>query len=156
MAERHGLRYLGESRLTTMVTGNFTPEVQKTLEIVATDQMQAEQYMDFVRNRTFRETLLVKNETEPNWVINPDAIRDAPQSRPRVDSRTTRATCVRTTTVQYQTKSGMVLSTSSPELKAAMRVLGERWPGNGVVRGTGPRGERDARHGRRRQADSRD
>src|SRR5262249_14105371 len=55
-AGAHGLRYLGEARVSTMVTGNFGPEVQKTLALLATDQIQTEQYLDFVRNRTFRET----------------------------------------------------------------------------------------------------
>src|SRR5205823_580001 len=32
MATKHGLRYLGESRIGTMVTGNFAPEVEKTLK----------------------------------------------------------------------------------------------------------------------------
>src|SRR5262249_7424005 len=90
-------------------------------------QVQAEQYMDFVRNRTFRETLLVKTDANPNWAIRPEAIRT-------LHITTTRRLAdepsdVRSTdTVQYQTKSGMVLSTSSPVLNAARRVLGERWP----------------------------
>jgi SAM-dependent methyltransferase len=49
MARRHGMRYLGEARLPTMVTGNFGPEVQKTLKSLAPDQIQTEQYMDFLR-----------------------------------------------------------------------------------------------------------
>ncbi len=127
LAEKHGLRYLGESRLTTMVSGNFTPEVQKTLQVVANDQVQAEQYMDFVRNRTFRETLLVKADVVPNWAINPEAIHAlyvTTTRRTAEDAGDVRSAA----TVQYQTKSGMVLSTSSPELKAAMRILAERWP----------------------------
>ena len=75
MARKHGLRYLGESRIGTMVTGNFGPEVQKTLKVLSADQIQTEQYMDFIRNRMFRETLLVPEKTVPNWTINPDNIR---------------------------------------------------------------------------------
>jgi methyltransferase-like protein len=140
VATRHGLRYLGESRLTTMVSGNFTPDVQKALQVVASDQVQAEQYMDFVRNRTFRETLLVRADAEPNWGIRPEAIRslhvtparrlDGKTAKQEQPSPTDDSGDVRSNdTVQYQTKSGMTLSTSSPVLKAAMRVLGERWPG---------------------------
>jgi methyltransferase-like protein len=127
LAARHGLRYLGESRLTTMVSGNFAPEVQKALQIVAGEQVQAEQYMDFVRNRTFRETLLVKADITPNWAISPDAIRTLHVTTTRQipdAGGDVRSDAV----VQYQTKSGMVLSTSNPVLKAAMRVLAGRWP----------------------------
>jgi methyltransferase-like protein/ubiquinone/menaquinone biosynthesis C-methylase UbiE len=128
LAGKHGLRYLGEARLTTMVTGNFTPDVQKALETVATDQIQAEQYMDFVRNRTFRETLLVHDDVTPNWGIRPTNIQGLHIATTR--KGTENPSDLRSTaTVQYQTKSGMTLSTSSPPLKAAMRVLGERWPG---------------------------
>ena len=110
-----------------MVSGNFTPQVQKTLQAVAKDQVQAEQYMDFVRNRTFRETLLVKADIVPNWAIDPETIRGLHITT------TGRITAspgdVHTTeTVQFQTKSGMVLSTSSGPLKAAMRELARCWP----------------------------
>jgi methyltransferase-like protein/SAM-dependent methyltransferase len=127
LATRHGLRYLGEARLTTMVSGNFGPDVQKALDVVASDQTQAEQYLDFVRNRTFRETLVVRADASPNWAIQPDAIRNLHITTPRrlpedsVDVRSTAA-------AQYQTASGMTLSTSSPVLKAAMRILRQRWP----------------------------
>lgn len=127
MAGRHRLRYLGESRLTTMVSSNFTPEVQKALHIVAGDQVQSEQYMDFVRNRTFRETLLVSADATPDWTIRPDAIRSLHITTAR--RLADKSGNVRSQeTVQYQSPSGMVLSTSNPVIKAAMRVLGERWP----------------------------
>lgn len=127
LASQHKLRYLGEARLTTMVTGNFTPDVQKALETVAADQIQAEQYMDFVRNRTFRETLLVHADATPNWGIRPDSIHELHITTTR--RVTEKSGDVRSNaTAQYQTKSGMTLSTSSPPLKAAMKLLGEEWP----------------------------
>jgi methyltransferase-like protein len=110
-----------------MVTGNFGPEVEKALGVVAADQVQAEQYMDFVRNRTFRETLLVRAEATPNWSINPDAVLRLHVTTPRripEDPGDVRSTA----TVQYHTASGMTLSTASPVLKAAMRILSRRWP----------------------------
>ena len=42
-----------------MLVTNFPPEVAQTLQRVATDIIRMEQYMDFVRNRMFRQTLLV-------------------------------------------------------------------------------------------------
>jgi methyltransferase-like protein/SAM-dependent methyltransferase len=127
LAARHKLRYLGEARLTTMISANFGPDVQKALAVVASDQTQSEQYLDFVRNRTFRETLLVRADSIPNWSIQPDAVHRLHVTTPRrlpADSTDVRLP----TTAQYQTLSGMTLSTSSPVLKAAMRILRERWP----------------------------
>lgn len=128
MARRHGLRYLGEARLPTMVTGNFGPEVQKTLKTLAADQIQTEQYMDFLRNRMFRETLLVHEKNPPNWTIEPKNMRSlhvvangkpAGKTEPNIQSEEPE---------QYQTRSGMTLSTNRPLLKAAMKVLNTRWP----------------------------
>jgi methyltransferase-like protein len=128
MAKANGLRYLGESRIGTMVTGNFGPEVEKTLRKLAPDQIQTEQYMDFLRNRMFRETLVVPEAAVPNWEIKPDTIRGlhlASSGRPTA----TEAVDVKSdAAVQYKTRSGMTLSTGKPLLKAAMQVFGERWP----------------------------
>jgi methyltransferase-like protein/trans-aconitate methyltransferase len=126
-AARHGLRYLGEARLTTMVPANFGPEVQKGLGVVARDQVQAEQYMDFVRNRMFRETLLVRADAELDWGIEPEAVRGLHVTTPRrfpEPEGDVRSDVV----ARYQTKSGLTASTSSPVLKAAMQVLSWRWP----------------------------
>ena len=128
MARRQGLRYLGEARVPTMVTGNFGPDVQKTLKTLAADQIQTEQYMDFLRNRMFRETLLVNEKNPPNWTIEPKSMRSlyvvangkpTGKTEPNIHSEDSE---------QYQTRSGMTLSTNRPLLKAAMKVLNARWP----------------------------
>jgi methyltransferase-like protein/SAM-dependent methyltransferase len=127
MAHKHNLRYLGEARLPTMVTANFSPEVRAAIATIATDQIQIEQYLDFVRNRTFRETLLVRPEANPNWAIRPDAVRKqhvALPRRPNEDNTDVKAA----TQASYTTPTGMTLTTNNPYLKAAIRVLGQRWP----------------------------
>ncbi len=128
-AQAHNLRYLGESRVGTMVTGNFGPDIEKTLKILATDQIQAEQYMDFLRNRMFRETLLVHNKVNPNWSVQPDVLRAmhvATGARP-VNPVTNLNT---DENVQYKSASGMQMATNRPLLKAVMQVLGEAFPGS--------------------------
>ncbi len=66
-AGRHGLQFLGEGELKTMGYGGLTPEVRRVLE--ALDPLTREQYLDFVRFRRFRQTLLchaeVKLERQP-------------------------------------------------------------------------------------------
>ncbi|VTT99115.1 Methyltransferase type 12 OS=Rhodopirellula baltica SWK14 GN=RBSWK_05854 PE=4 SV=1: Methyltransf_31: MethyTransf_Reg [Gemmataceae bacterium] len=129
MARTHNLRYLGEARLQTMVTTNFAPDVRKAIATVATDQIQTEQYLDFVRNRMFRETLLVHPSASPNWVIRPDAVRTLHVSttkKPADDAVDLRSTAAQ---AQYSSATGMTLTTTNPVLKAAMRVLGRAWPG---------------------------
>lgn len=127
-AQRHGLNYLGESQITTMLSSNFPYEVQQALQVIAPDQIQAEQYLDFIRNRMFRETLLVRSTVTPDWTIQPDRIAGLHLSTRRqvVDnSGDVRSNA----TVQYRSRSGMVVATSQPTLKAAFRILGAHWPG---------------------------
>ncbi len=69
-AQRAGakaLQYLGESDFHAMLASNFSlPRVTETLRLIATDIVAMEQYMDFVRNRVFRQTLMVHSETKLN------------------------------------------------------------------------------------------
>jgi methyltransferase-like protein len=138
-AQQHHLKYLGESRIGTMVTGNFGPEIEKTLKILATDQIQAEQYMDFLRNRMFRETLLVHDKVTPNWSVNPESLRvlhvaspakpvapGAPGGAPQQPY--TPKPLTSDENVQYRSNSGMQMATNRPILKAVMQVLGENHP----------------------------
>lgn len=127
-AQQKGLKYLGEARVSTMVTGNFGPEIESTLKMLATDQIQAEQYMDFLRNRMFRETLLCLNGVNPNWTVNPDAMRvlhvasgAAPVTEP--------VNLTSEENVSYKGASGMTMATNRPLLKAAMQVLKAAYPG---------------------------
>ncbi|MBX9627918.1 MAG: class I SAM-dependent methyltransferase [Gemmataceae bacterium] len=128
MAGRHRLRFLGEARVGTMVTGNFGPDVEKALKRVAADQIQTEQYMDFLRNRMFRETLLIHQDKVPNWTIQPGSVSGlhvASSGKPVGPGQPDVASDA---TVQYKTRTGMTLSTGRPLLKAAMGVLARRWP----------------------------
>jgi len=126
-AEAHGLRYLGEARLPMMVPSNFAPDVAKALKVLATDQIQTEQYMDFLRNRMFRETLLVPARSNPTWVIRPERLHDLHigcGSRVDEDAKSTNAADA----VKFVTPSGAAISTASPLIKAALNILIEEWP----------------------------
>jgi len=65
----HGLQYLGESDFGTMLTSKFPKEVAETLSKINKNIVSTEQYMDFLRNRQFRQTLLCHKgglpETKP-------------------------------------------------------------------------------------------
>ncbi len=129
MATKHNLRYLGEARLPTMVTANFSPDVRQAIATVASDQIQIEQYLDFVRNRTFRETLLVRPQANPNWAIRPEAVRKlhiTAAKKPGDDTIDPKSPDQAT----YTTVTGMTLTTNSPILKAAFKVIAQKWPGS--------------------------
>lgn len=145
-AGRHGLKYLGEARVGTMVTGNFGPEIEKTLRLLATDQIQAEQYMDFLRNRMFRESLLVHQRVNPNWSVQPECLRVLhvasgarpvppnfvpPQlqpGQPMPQMPVYDPNLASDENVSYRTPSGMSMATNRPLLKACMKVLQQAFP----------------------------
>jgi methyltransferase-like protein/2-polyprenyl-3-methyl-5-hydroxy-6-metoxy-1,4-benzoquinol methylase len=125
-AQAVGLQYLGEADFNSMCTRNMPKQVQAVLQSVASDVIELEQYMDFVRNRMFRQTLLchsnlrIDREIRPERLvklyvassIKPDeAIKDLTSNEPAV----------------FRGKSA-VTKTSDPLMKAALTVLGDIWP----------------------------
>ena len=132
-AKAHGLKYLGEARVGTMVTGNFGPDIEKTLRMLATDQVQAEQYMDFLRNRMFRETLICLDRVQPNWAVNPESLRvlhvaSAAKAVTAEGAPLTDVPVKTEDTVSYKSPAGMSMGTNRPLLKACMQVLAGTYP----------------------------
>ena len=65
LADRHGLRFLGEADYHEMTNLAFPPVAAAVLDNFAkNDRIQEEQYRDFLCLRRFRQTLFVKNEVE--------------------------------------------------------------------------------------------
>ncbi len=60
-ARKHALDYLGDATLTTMYLGNLPQDAQQQLAAI-TDIVQQEQYMDFITNRRFRYSVLMRKE----------------------------------------------------------------------------------------------
>jgi len=126
-AQAHGLQYLCEARVATMVPSTFSPEVERTLRLLAPEQVQAEQYLDFLRNRMFRETLLCRPTGQVSWTPRPETLLHYHlASRP---VPTTGNVALDTQDpVTYRTPGGMTVTTTQPILKAALQALGGRWP----------------------------
>jgi methyltransferase-like protein len=126
-ARAGGLQYLGEAQLFGMATSNFPPPVEAALRHMATDVVHLEQYMDFLRNRPFRETLLCRQEVSLDWTLKPDRLARlwlASPVRPVSPEPDLRSL----DPVQFSRPDGFHVSTWDPLLKAALVVLGESWP----------------------------
>jgi methyltransferase-like protein/SAM-dependent methyltransferase len=70
-----GLRYLGESSLEVMLPFGFSDEIQQTLRGLTSDIIRMEQYLDFLRNRMFRCTLLCHQEVALKRELQADLIK---------------------------------------------------------------------------------
>jgi len=128
-AMKHGLKYLGEARIGLMIPGNLGPEVEKSLKILGPGLLEKEQFMDFVRNRTFRQTLLIREGVTPNYNIAPSAVWDMHISSPGRPASEAFDDLSKVQPVGFQAPGGMVLTTDRPLIRAAMPLLFKAYPG---------------------------
>ena len=75
MAQKHGLNYLADSHLSSMYLGNMPEKSREQLGTIQ-DIIRTEQYMDFIRNRRFRSTLLCKQSQELNRNVTFESLKD--------------------------------------------------------------------------------
>jgi methyltransferase-like protein/2-polyprenyl-3-methyl-5-hydroxy-6-metoxy-1,4-benzoquinol methylase len=122
-----GLQYLGESELRAMLTSQFSPEIQAVLREVATTLVMTEQYMDFFRNRTFRQTLLCRNGILLGRDLNVDSFRPfsfASGVRPTAPI----ADVTQDGPVKFEAAEWPTATVNGPIGKAALLCLREAWP----------------------------
>jgi methyltransferase-like protein/2-polyprenyl-3-methyl-5-hydroxy-6-metoxy-1,4-benzoquinol methylase len=126
-ATARGLQYLGEADLSAMAPANFPSEVQEVLSMLATDVLHLEQYMDFLRNRTFRQTLLCHGGIRLSRRLRVEDLARfhvASLARPVAEPLDLHSLSPE----QFRTPRGLVISVSQPISKAAMLHLSEIWP----------------------------
>ena len=124
---RYPLQYLGEADLHTMLSSGFSEEIRETLKRIATDIIKAEQYMDFLRNRYFRQTLICRKNVSLKRNLTPVALRGLLV-----------AANVRPEHAEVDLSPGIkeifhgprksTLQTSRPLTKAAFVVMKKHWP----------------------------
>ena len=125
-AQRLGLQYLAEADYSSMSTQNFPASISAMIHSVASDLIQIEQYMDFVRNRMFRQTLLCHADTaleRTNLANRIQGLSVASQARPEkepVDISSNEQVIFRSPAA--------TTTTTSPLLKSALLRLREAWP----------------------------
>jgi SAM-dependent methyltransferase len=71
-AARHGLQYLGDAELQTSSYVGLAPQARSVLAQL--DPLTREQYLDFVRCRRFRQTLLCRAEVALDREIGPERL----------------------------------------------------------------------------------
>jgi methyltransferase-like protein len=92
---------------------------------LAGNLVELEQYIDFIRNRTFRRTLLCHAGIVLDWQAMHSRVRSLHVASPAIPQGTIEVTTKDES--KFQTAGG-TLSTGSPVIKAALIVLGEIWP----------------------------
>ena len=123
-----GLGYLGEAAIASMMlTQDVPPKVRETLARIAPDIVRFEQYLDFLRNRTFRRTLLCHAEIPLSREITPATIAHyrvsstlAPHA-PEEEAREKKG-------LMFRHPAGMLLSAHTALERAVLSVLTDRGP----------------------------
>jgi methyltransferase-like protein len=125
-AERAGLQFLSEASIADMMSSTFAPPVAETLERISPDILHLEQYMDFVRNRQFRQTLLVHESINPKRALTPAVLEGLLVSSPALPEHTPVDLSFGTPAVFWKGKQRA--DATLPATKAAFELLGETWP----------------------------
>ena len=126
-AAKHGLKYLAEVDLRAMVPDNYPAEIKNVLQMLSHDLVHLEQYMDFLRNRMFRQTLLCHKNQKPNYNLRGDqltAFHVSSSAKPVNPGPDLNSANVE----KFETPDGITLNSSDPLVKAAMVCISEIWP----------------------------
>jgi methyltransferase-like protein/SAM-dependent methyltransferase len=126
-AAPYGLQYLGEAEFRTMMTSSFPDHISRALGEMAAGVIEREQYMDFIRNRALRQTLLCHADVPISHRITLKGFPSlyvASQARPSELEQDPRAIKV----AEYRVSDGATLATDHPVTKEAMLYLAEVWP----------------------------
>lgn len=135
-AQQAGLRFLGDADFSSMVATNLGSDVAATLQQIATDIIQMEQYHDFIRNRMFRCTLLCQQEVCPERHVTENAVTPlwiaTPLTFTPADSHSDQPA--------FLSADGHRISVNSSHQTAALKACIQAWPEALPVRQLTPTG----------------
>lgn len=126
-AQTHGLQYLAEAQFSTMLASGFPRGVEETLMGISKDIIEAEQYMDFLRNRLFRQTLLCHMNLSFRRTLVADNLEEiliASQADPAGEPIDLNPGIKQV----FRAPNGARVNTDFPMTKAALVVLRRAWP----------------------------
>jgi len=124
---RYDLQYLGESALATMFVSNFGPQIEQQLTQLAPTLISGEQHLDILRNRAFRQTLLVHGNVPLNRQITPENISHL-YFAGRMEPENAQPDLKSSAVEKFRSPQGLTLGSPAPLLKAALYHLNRLYP----------------------------
>ena len=121
-AQAAGLQFLAEAEFWEMQVGWLPPDVRPNV-LATTDRLRREQRLDFMRMRTFRQTLLCHASCVLQEVT-PERLADLAAAAPL-----TVGAAAGDQGVTFTGARGQVLTSDHPVVIAALERLGAAWPG---------------------------
>jgi methyltransferase-like protein/protein-L-isoaspartate O-methyltransferase len=126
-ARAHSLKYLGEADFSAMMTAGFSPDVADTLNRITSNITQIEQYMDFLRNRQFRQTLLCRQDIPLRRDLGPERIFNFQIASPAYPE-TMPVDLTPGVPQRFRIPYGATVTSSASATKAAYQLLHSHWP----------------------------
>jgi SAM-dependent methyltransferase len=124
----YGLQYLAEADFFAMQGHRFSASVIQALNDLGGDDLIAkEQYLDFLRGRAFRQTLLCHRRVPLDRSVQPERIMDMYVAS-SVQTIAPSAALGSEGPEEFRDITGAVMATNHPVSKAALRELGDWWP----------------------------
>jgi cyclopropane fatty-acyl-phospholipid synthase-like methyltransferase/methyltransferase-like protein len=113
----HQLRYVCEADVESTFRGDVPRETLQKLERISADEIRLEQYLDFLRKRTFRQSLVCHSDKTPRRTLEPTW----------VDRAFLESLLLRTQSpTHFRNRfSGISLAIDDPELHCALSILAE-------------------------------
>jgi SAM-dependent methyltransferase len=150
-AGRHGLQYLAESDYFEMQDRIYPPKVAEALRALGReDRLLREQYLDFLKARRFRRTLLCRAGLAVDAEPPAERVRKLAASSP-AKAASAKPDLRPKVVEEFRGPRGGVLRVDLPLAKAALLTLGAAWPAR--LPFAEVRADAAARLGRPEQAD---
>ncbi len=128
-AASHGLKFFSEAGVTDDRRYQLPPQAQEALAKLGDDVVEREQYLDFLTNRTFRQSLLCHAEAVCQPGLDPASIKsmslvadlncEAPETESGLRSREL---------MRFRGSNGLEAAADNPLTKAALLILADAWP----------------------------
>lgn len=126
-AAQHGLQYLAEAQFFEMQAGIFAPEAVDVVNQISDSRVAKEQYLDFLKCRSFRQTLLVHKEQALDFEVRPERVTKFYIGSP-IHPEDTIVDLGSPDIVTFLGPEKSSLKIDKPIVKAALVVLGGVWP----------------------------
>ncbi len=127
-AARHGLQFISEARLISSQSSSVPPDAAEKMRVFSQDDhLVREQYLDFVKLRSFRQSLLCRSEIRLERWLGPSPVRKmlaASAAAPASAEPDISSTCAE----EFRFPNSGNMSTNHPLAKAAMLHMGRIWP----------------------------
>lgn len=132
-AAHHGLQFLSEAYLSETAATFLDPELARILRQGDISFIAQEQYLDFVRCRKFRQTLLCHNEVTLDRSIKPERMKSFYVASSILPISAQSDLKTNGLMEQFRIRAGGVVSTEFPLAKAVLTYLGRIWPSSTTV-----------------------